>query len=62
MTFNSPHHQLNDTEIRLLSTILNFIDSQSWKDFKYAIISNTTAFQSFSRTISRSTQLNGMTM
>ena len=62
MTFKSPHHQLNDTEIRILSTILDLIDSQSWKDFEYAIISNPTAFQSFSRTISRSTQLNGMTM
>ena len=38
MTFNSPHHQLNDTEILLLSTILNFIDSQSWNLFKCAII------------------------
>ena len=40
MTFNSPHHQLNDTEILLLSTILNFIDSQSWNLFEYAIISS----------------------
>ncbi|KAL3762094.1 hypothetical protein ACHAW5_007868 [Stephanodiscus triporus] len=62
MTGDSPSHQLNDAEIRFLATLLNIIKSRSWKEFEHIIISNPNAFQSFSLTISCSTQLNGMTI
>jgi hypothetical protein len=62
MISESPNHELNITDIRLLSTLVNMIDSQRWSQLEGAIISNPATFQLFLRKISRSTQLNGMTM
>jgi hypothetical protein len=59
---NSPSHQFNDAEIRFLSALLDIINSHRWEEFERTIISNPKAFQSFSRTLSSSNQLNGMTV
>jgi len=58
----SSSYQLNDEEIQYLSLLLSIIDSQNWQAFGCAILETPTTFQSFARTISQSSQLNGMTI
>eukprot|EP00584_Thalassiosira_punctigera_P009140 CAMPEP_0172530366 /NCGR_PEP_ID=MMETSP1067-20121228/4120_1 /TAXON_ID=265564 ORGANISM="Thalassiosira punctigera, Strain Tpunct2005C2" /NCGR_SAMPLE_ID=MMETSP1067 /ASSEMBLY_ACC=CAM_ASM_000444 /LENGTH=189 /DNA_ID=CAMNT_0013314555 /DNA_START=19 /DNA_END=585 /DNA_ORIENTATION=- len=60
MTGSSIH--LNDEEIQYLSLLLGIIDSQNWQALGHAILNNPTVFQSFARTVSRSSELNGMTI
>ena len=55
-------YQLNDDEIEYLSFLLGTIDEQNWHALRYAILSNPIVFQSFCRTVSRSEELNGMTV
>eukprot|EP00584_Thalassiosira_punctigera_P008417 CAMPEP_0172530912 /NCGR_PEP_ID=MMETSP1067-20121228/4516_1 /TAXON_ID=265564 ORGANISM="Thalassiosira punctigera, Strain Tpunct2005C2" /NCGR_SAMPLE_ID=MMETSP1067 /ASSEMBLY_ACC=CAM_ASM_000444 /LENGTH=54 /DNA_ID=CAMNT_0013315221 /DNA_START=57 /DNA_END=218 /DNA_ORIENTATION=+ len=51
-----PSNQLNDEEIQYLSLLLGIIDSQNWRALGYAILNNPAVFQSFARTVSRSSE------
>jgi len=53
--------QLNYEEIQYLTLLLGIIEAQNWQALGYAILNNPAVFQSFSRTITRSSELNGMT-
>lgn len=55
-------YDLSDKDIQDLTRLLEIIESHKWEVLGSIIISNPAAFQSFSRTINRTTQLNGMTM
>eukprot|EP00581_Thalassiosira_minuscula_P012401 CAMPEP_0183723096 /NCGR_PEP_ID=MMETSP0737-20130205/14814_1 /TAXON_ID=385413 /ORGANISM="Thalassiosira miniscula, Strain CCMP1093" /LENGTH=255 /DNA_ID=CAMNT_0025953347 /DNA_START=209 /DNA_END=976 /DNA_ORIENTATION=- len=55
-------NQMTQEEIQYLTLLLGIIRSKNWQAFGYAIISNPDVFQSFSRTLSRSSELNGMTI
>lgn len=52
---------LDKKEIEYLSLLLGLIDSQDWKTFQFTILRNLSGFKSFAKTISRSSELNGMT-
>jgi hypothetical protein len=55
-------YDLSDRDIQDLTQLLEIIESQKWEVFGSIIISNPAVFQSLSRAINRTTQLNGMTM
>ncbi|KAL7525675.1 hypothetical protein ACHAXR_002989 [Thalassiosira sp. AJA248-18] len=55
-------NQLNEGEIEYLSLILGIINDQNWKALGHAMLDNPYAFQSFARTISNSSELNGLTI
>ena len=62
MTGNSCNCSLDGTEIQLLSLLIGMIESQSWDVFGWYVISKPAVFQSIARTLSSSTQLNGMSL
>ncbi|KAL7530743.1 hypothetical protein ACHAXR_006255 [Thalassiosira sp. AJA248-18] len=53
---------LNEEEIEYLSLIISIINDQNWIALRYAMINNPYAFQSFARTVSNSSELNGLTI
>ncbi|KAL7540403.1 hypothetical protein ACHAXR_010078 [Thalassiosira sp. AJA248-18] len=55
-------NQLNENEIEYLALLLGIIEDQKWETLGYAMIGNPYAFQSFARNISKSSELNGLTI
>ncbi|KAL7537337.1 hypothetical protein ACHAXR_007747 [Thalassiosira sp. AJA248-18] len=54
--------QLNEEEIEFISLIIGIINDQNWKALEYAMIDNPYVFQSFARAISKSSEINGLTI
>jgi len=59
---SSSHYELNKQELLSLAVLLDVIDLQNWESLKCAIVDNPAVFQSLARNVSRSSDLNGMTM
>jgi ankyrin repeat protein len=57
-----PSYQLKNEEIQYLSILLEIIESGNWEALECTIINNPTVFRSFARKVSRSSELNGMTI
>ncbi|KAL7529072.1 hypothetical protein ACHAXR_002782 [Thalassiosira sp. AJA248-18] len=55
-------NQRNEKEMEYLSLLLGMFDDRNWKAFRWAMIGNPYAFQSFARAISKSSELNGLTI
>lgn len=55
-------YQLNDEELEYLAFLLGTIDEQNWHAFGHAVVSNPSVFKTFARKISKSSELNGMTI
>lgn len=55
-------YQLNNEEIQYLDVLCGMIGARNWQAFGYAILNNPTVFQSFSRKISQSSEMKGLTI
>ncbi|KAL7533784.1 hypothetical protein ACHAXR_006203 [Thalassiosira sp. AJA248-18] len=55
-------NQLSEEEFEYLLFLLGIIEDQKWEALGYAMIGNPYAFQSFARTISKSSGINGLTI
>ncbi|KAL7541741.1 hypothetical protein ACHAXR_011184 [Thalassiosira sp. AJA248-18] len=58
----SSSNQLSEEEIEYLSLLLGIIEGKEWEALGNGMIGNPYAFQSFARTISKSSELNGLTI
>ncbi|KAL7528268.1 hypothetical protein ACHAWF_002500 [Thalassiosira exigua] len=55
-------YQLKIEEIQYLSLLLEVIETGNWEALEHAILNNPAEFRSFARKMSRSSELNGMTI
>jgi hypothetical protein len=56
------YRPLDGAENRILSLLFGMIESQRWDEFGHEIINKPAMIQSIGKTLSSSTQFNGMTM